>query len=116
MMNCDQKVVEVAYCPEHGLHGERDTCFVCGEPVQQVPMTEAAPLLDLLEACLPYIGEGEAASVRSALRAHGRLDGTALIPCPTCGGKGWNAIPYIEEDPRRAAACCRCNGTGKVRP
>jgi hypothetical protein len=35
---CDQKIVEVAYCPDHGLHGARDTCFVCGKPVQQIPM------------------------------------------------------------------------------
>jgi hypothetical protein len=28
----------IAYCPEHGLHGERDTCFACGGPVLQIPM------------------------------------------------------------------------------
>lgn len=26
----------VALCPEHGLHGERAKCFVCGGPVEQV--------------------------------------------------------------------------------
>lgn len=26
------------FCPEHGLHGERDTCFVCDGPVEQVAM------------------------------------------------------------------------------
>lgn len=31
-------VVTIARCPEHGLHGERDACFVCGGPVEQVPM------------------------------------------------------------------------------
>lgn len=35
-------VVYIARCPEHGLHGARDTCFVCGKPVEQVPMVEAA--------------------------------------------------------------------------
>ena len=28
----------IARCPVHGLHGERQECFVCGGPVEQVPM------------------------------------------------------------------------------
>lgn len=51
--------------------------------------------------------------VRDTEREHDGLDDEE---CSLCGGKGWNAIPYIEEDPRRAAACCHCEGTGKVRP
>ncbi len=31
-------VVRIARCPVHGLHGERDACFVCGGPVEQVAM------------------------------------------------------------------------------
>lgn len=34
-------VVSIARCAEHGLHGERTACFVCGGPVEQVAM---APL------------------------------------------------------------------------
>jgi hypothetical protein len=49
--------------------GERDLRVFEAEPVER----ERKALLDLLEACLPYVGEGEAASVKSALRAHGRL-------------------------------------------
>lgn len=30
--------VTIARCPEHGLHGEREDCFVCGGPVEQVAM------------------------------------------------------------------------------
>lgn len=30
-----------ARCPKHGLHGCRDTCFVCGGPVEQVFMVPA---------------------------------------------------------------------------
>lgn len=30
----------VARCPEHGLHGSRKSCFVCGGPVEQVLMVE----------------------------------------------------------------------------
>jgi len=35
-------VVYFARCPEHGLHGERTECFVCGKPVEQVPFVPAA--------------------------------------------------------------------------
>lgn len=31
-------VANIAWCPEHGLHGARDTCFECGKPVEQIPM------------------------------------------------------------------------------
>lgn len=34
-------VVTVARCPEHGLHGERDDCFVCGGEVEQVALLSA---------------------------------------------------------------------------
>ena len=37
--------VLIACCPEHGLHGERTECFVCGGEVEQVAMT-AAPLFE----------------------------------------------------------------------
>lgn len=30
--------VNIARCPEHGLHGARDECFECGKPVEQIPM------------------------------------------------------------------------------
>lgn len=30
----------VARCAIHGLHGERTECYVCGGPVEQVPMVE----------------------------------------------------------------------------
>lgn len=50
--------------------GECDLHVIEAAPVER----EREALLDLLEACLPYIGEGEAASVRSALRKHGRLE------------------------------------------
>lgn len=33
--------IEIARCPEHGLHGERQACFVCGGPVEQVRMYPA---------------------------------------------------------------------------
>jgi hypothetical protein len=30
----------VAWCPEHGLHGSRKFCFACGVECEQVPMVE----------------------------------------------------------------------------
>jgi hypothetical protein len=32
---------DIAWCPEHGLHGERAECFLCGKPVEQIPMVPA---------------------------------------------------------------------------
>lgn len=32
------RTVKIAYCSQHGLHGERDTCFECGAPTVVVPM------------------------------------------------------------------------------
>lgn len=37
------EIIYIARCPEHGLHGQRDECFVCGGPVDQVPMIESKP-------------------------------------------------------------------------
>lgn len=31
-------VVTIARCAEHGLHGDRRECFVCGGDVDRVPM------------------------------------------------------------------------------
>ena len=28
--------IEIARCPQHGLHGARETCFECGGPVEQI--------------------------------------------------------------------------------
>lgn len=40
--------VNIARCPEHGLHGQRIECHVCGGPVEQVPMVPAAAVIELL--------------------------------------------------------------------
>lgn len=34
-------VAYIAKCAEHGLHGERDDCFVCGEPVAMIGYVRA---------------------------------------------------------------------------
>lgn len=43
------EVVNIARCPEHGIHGERDECFVCGGSVQQLPMIHAATLVEAVQ-------------------------------------------------------------------
>jgi hypothetical protein len=35
------QTIHIARCPEHGLHGERKECFVCGGAVEQVAMVPA---------------------------------------------------------------------------
>lgn len=39
----------IARCPEHGLHGQRETCFECGAPVEQVAMVAAAITDEMVE-------------------------------------------------------------------
>jgi hypothetical protein len=34
----------IARCPEHGLHGERQDCFECGTPVEQVEVVTLGAL------------------------------------------------------------------------
>lgn len=45
--------VLVARCPEHGLHGQRDTCFDCGGPVEQIPMVRVSAGAVLIETTIP---------------------------------------------------------------
>jgi hypothetical protein len=35
--------VDIAFCPEHGLHGCRTECFACGGPVEQIRMVPVRP-------------------------------------------------------------------------
>ena len=62
-------VVQIARCPEHGLHGERTECFACGGPVEQVPMVEAALLDEAIEALRELIRTGDVGSVCSRSQA-----------------------------------------------
>lgn len=46
-INAERRAIEatgakaIARCPEHGLHGERNECFVCYAPVELVAMVPA---------------------------------------------------------------------------
>lgn len=60
--------VFIARCPEHGLHGEREECFVCGGPVEQVEMVEVRSLpADNTDALL---AEARAPSKTRVFAAH----------------------------------------------
>lgn len=43
-----QGLVSIARCREHGLHGERTECFICGGPVEQVAMVPVAGVIEWL--------------------------------------------------------------------
>jgi hypothetical protein len=43
-------VVNIARCPQHGLHGERTECHVCGGLVEQVPMIPGAEHAEAVRA------------------------------------------------------------------
>ncbi|HET7455423.1 MAG TPA: hypothetical protein VFJ76_07880 [Solirubrobacterales bacterium] len=62
----------IAWCPKHGLHGARDTCFECGEPVEQIPMV---PLRDLetVRGTLKSLAGGPKAAPASQDRAEALL-------------------------------------------
>jgi hypothetical protein len=67
---------DIAYCPTHGLHGERGRCFVCDKPCAQVTMIPLDPMLDMIERLMSplfEVREDAGAEAITLLRAHGRL-------------------------------------------
>ena len=54
--------VKIAYCINHGLHGQRQSCFECNGPVKQVPMVSVSRAKQALE-------DKEKERVRSSLKA-----------------------------------------------
>jgi hypothetical protein len=70
--------VSIACCPDHGLHGSRERCFVCGGDVEQIPMVPcddaavrrgAKAVEELLEGAASWVEIAEA-----VLRAAGGQD------------------------------------------
>jgi hypothetical protein len=57
-------VVKIAECPDHGLHGERERCFICSAPCRQVEMipTDVVPKLTALVSGAQEFLEATAAS------------------------------------------------------
>lgn len=52
----------VARCPEHGLHGSRTDCHVCGGPVEQILMVDVVYALGL-NAIIAVLGGFAGAAV-----------------------------------------------------
>lgn len=44
-------IVNIARCPLHGLHGAREECFTCGDPVEQIPMIAADAVQAVIDKC-----------------------------------------------------------------
>jgi hypothetical protein len=65
--------VGIAYCPEHGLHGLRDTCFECGGPVEHIAMRpverEAEQVVRALLQALEGLGYNSPKLNRAIARA-----------------------------------------------
>lgn len=49
------EIIRVARCETHGLHGCRETCFVCEEPVEQVEYVRWADVREAVEHYARYI-------------------------------------------------------------
>ena len=79
------KLVYIARCPEHGLHGERTECFVCGGPVERVAMTPAPNGLEAL------IRTDQTRRIVEALRAYADGEDGGALPTSL-----WLAADYIE--------------------
>lgn len=68
------EIFEIARCPEHGLHGDRRWCFVCGGPVERAEFAPKADYDRLRAAIEDYLlwrpGErGHAAAHRNLAEA-----------------------------------------------
>jgi hypothetical protein len=89
--------VDIAYCPTHGLHGCRSTCFVCDGPVQQIRMAPVNP------GCPECLGSG-----RVSVSDPSETPGTPAPwkPCPKCypGGQEGEVQEGADEDERRSEA------------
>lgn len=88
--------IQIARCPEHGLHGERDECFVCGGPVEQVEMIEAKPADIFLTLYRDSFHDGIPAEdiqgAENALaRARSSRDQTQSL---------WTGVASVTTDPR----------------
>lgn len=73
--------VFIARCPDHGLHGQRDECFDCNQPVDQIPYVPLAPLVELLVGIKGKaelaVKDFEGVAEPGALYASGIADGAA---------------------------------------
>lgn len=72
--------IYVAHCPEHGLHGQRTSCFECSGRVDRVPLVHRDALIEL-EAIKQELGGWAALGNEMAheVLAAGR-EAAAMVP------------------------------------
>ncbi len=98
----DEEAVYIARCPEHGLHGERKDCFVCGGPVEQVPMVPAkANVRYFLDRAVAAEDRAEKAEehverLRRAVSAAMAMDPTTASQALSWIGRAENAERLVE--------------------
>jgi hypothetical protein len=60
--------IDFACCPVHGLHGQRNECYVCGEEVEivaMVPVAERDALQERIDAAIVALSREGMPSVRN---------------------------------------------------
>lgn len=65
--------VEIAYCTAHGLHGARERCYVCSEPVEHIPMMLVSEHQALREAAQELV---DVAAIFPQLQRYAGLAGS----------------------------------------
>lgn len=88
-------IVQIARCPDHGLHGSRETCFECGGPVEQIAMVPVNA-----GGCPFCFGNGWVLDANDAgMKSPKSLE---LIPCfhPECESSGAPIASLVFKGPK----------------
>lgn len=93
-------VVYFANCPEHGLHGERDECFVCGKPVDHVAYVRADLHARVRQWRVRWRRNGFAGPSQKTYMSEAKARQWALVV------QGRMAEAFPDEDPES----CECGG------
>lgn len=104
------ETVNIAYCPEHGLHGARDTCFECGKPVEQIPMRVVPAEAEPTRPAEPTDAQVEAA----AKAAWDYIDRQTYGVQPAIGRMRWDELPELGRADQRALATEMLNAARKA--
>lgn len=71
----DGKIATVARCKDHGLHGQRETCFDCGEVAEQVPVVLLETLTGPKRSSIEDLPDEAAGALADFMVADGELRG-----------------------------------------
>lgn len=89
----------IARCPEHGLHGRRDSCFECGGPVEQVTVVAEREIREAISWMGPH---GQRSILeRLGLDCAGCGAPAGYPPAGPCDNHGMaNAVASTGNEPR----------------